>query len=778
MPRPLFSVVVPVHRVQGFLREALESVLDQSYGDLELIVVDDRSPDGCAAIVAEFAEADARVLPVRLPVRRGVSAARNVGAVRAGGEYLLFLEGDGVLLPGALAALASRLRGARRVDVLRFGYERVDRLGRVVGGVRAWAGAGPGAGPGAGGERERPGTGCRCAHPYRPGGTIAHSCGGEGGASARGGGEGGSASARGGGTIAHSCGGGGGSVEVPVGWDRVYRRGFWLGRGLAFGWGEYGAVRPVLMAGRAVGAGREGELERVCVRVRERRPGAEPGRLHFQALDAYAPLLAADPALRPVAAAQLRAVRDDPRRIRPADRREFHRAADRLLGGALGPYPVHRARVLLDQQARAAREMKERAEGRVRARVLKGVRRADRYRALDDGLVVHGAYWNRGVACNPAAIHAKALEIAPQLRHLWVVDGRCADRVPAGTAYVVAGTRAYWRAMATAKYLVNNSAFPGGFTKREGQVYLQTHHGTPLKSMGLDLRGRAVSAGGGTDFAGLLARADQWDYSLAANPHAAEVWARAYPSAYESLELGQPRNDRYATATSEEIEGIRASLGIAPGRRALLYAPTHRGHRPGGEAGFVPPLDLEAFADALGEEYVLLVRAHYFHGTSAGPAARHPGIVDVTGHQGVEELCLASDALISDYSSLLFDYACLDRPIVVFAPDWDVYRATRGTYFDLLSGLPGETPGAVATSGGELAGLFLDGGWDTDAAGKLRAAFRARFCPYDDGRAAERVVRRVLLGERPAPPGEPPAPAVPRPAGEPRAFVTRMAGPR
>lgn len=113
----------------------------------------------------------------------------------------------------------------------------------------------------------------------------------------------------------------------------------------------------------------------------------------------------------------------------------------------------------------------------------------------------------------------------------------------------------------------------------------------------------------------------------------------------------------------------------------------------------------------------------------------------------MEELALASDALLCDFSSLMFDYANLDRPIVVHSSDWEAYRHARGVYFDLLSGEPGDTPGHVARDEQEIAGLFHSGRWADGRAAELRAAFRERFCPYDDGLAAERVVRRVLLGE-------------------------------
>ncbi|MFE7139298.1 CDP-glycerol glycerophosphotransferase family protein [Streptomyces sp. NPDC057644] len=383
----------------------------------------------------------------------------------------------------------------------------------------------------------------------------------------------------------------------------------------------------------------------------------------------------------------------------------------------------------------------------VRRQVMRAAYRTDLRSPLDPNLAVYGAYWNRGVACNPAAIHAKGRELAPHIRGVWAVSSRHRDRMPPGVPYVIEGSRPYWRAMATATYLVNNSSFPGGFTKRPGQRYLQTHHGTPLKTMGLDQRAYPELARK-ADFAKILAHVGQWDFSLSANPHSTEVWDRVYPGSYQRLDLGYPRNDVYFTATAEDIAKIRAELGIHADQTALLYAPTHRDYR----EGFVPDLDPERLARELGSQYVVLVRAHYFYGRSAGLEGTPTGrVLDVTAHPRVEELCLAADALITDYSSLAFDYACLDRPIVVHAPDWDTYRTTRGTYFDLLSGRRGDTPGAVTATFDELVEVFRAGEWRSPASAALRTAFRERFCLYDDGHAAERVVRRFFAVPFPPP---------------------------
>jgi CDP-glycerol glycerophosphotransferase len=145
---------------------------------------------------------------------------------------------------------------------------------------------------------------------------------------------------------------------------------------------------------------------------------------------------------------------------------------------------------------------------------------------------------------------------------------------------------------------------------------------------------------------------------------------------------------------------------------------------------------------------VLLMRAHYFNDDAEsdplGGASADTRILDVSDHPSTEELCIASDALLTDYSSIMFDYGLLDRPMAVYAYDWDTYVRTRGVNFDLTR----EPPGVVARTEDELLDAFRTGEVWGDEAAKARAQFRAKFCEFDDGNAAERVVRRVFLGEK------------------------------
>ncbi len=348
-------------------------------------------------------------------------------------------------------------------------------------------------------------------------------------------------------------------------------------------------------------------------------------------------------------------------------------------------------------------------------------------RPLDPELAVYCAYWGRGYTCNPAAIHAKARELAPHIRSVFLVDAEAAATMPYDVEYAVIGSNRYWELLARATYLVNNANFASRVVKRPGTIHLQTQHGTPLKTMGVD-----EPTVGGHDR--LLRRVRRWDFNLSSNRHSTRIWERAFPGSYEILEYGYPRNDRFFTATSDDVARIRRELGVPRSATAVLYAPTHR-------AGFEPDLDLEAFCAAAGDDVVVLLRAHYFH--DRGALRTRGRIIDVTGHRSAEDICLAADVLLTDYSSIMFDYANLDRPIVVYADDWEVYRETRGVYFDL----PAAPPGPVARTPQELARVFRDRSYTESHA--LRAAFRQRFCQFDDGLAAERVVRRIFLGEPP-----------------------------
>ncbi|MER7759253.1 bifunctional glycosyltransferase family 2 protein/CDP-glycerol:glycerophosphate glycerophosphotransferase [Streptomyces sp. NPDC097619] len=742
---PRFSVIVPAYKVQAYLRESLDSVLSQSHPDLELIAVDDCSPDACGSIIEEYAARDPRVTAVRLPHNAGLGPARNAGLARATGDYVLFLDADDVLAPGALRAVDDRLKAVGGPDVLVYDYARAYWTGELVRNQRADRLSEEG--PATFTAEERPAL-----------------------------------------------------LDVlQVVWNKAYRREFLERESFSFPPGYYEDTpwtAPVLLTAESVAV-----LDRVCVHYRQRRTGSimtTATRRHFDVFNQYDRLfafLAARPHLDRWRPLLYRRMADHHTRLFAAEgrlprgsRAEFFRRARaqlrryRVRGAApapvararqavmrLGTYRLYRGLAGLRAALRGAGRRLGAVGRALRTGLLLGWYRFQRTLPLRPDLAVFSAYWHGGYACNPAAIEAKLRELAPGTRTAWICGPEHADTVPAGTARLRPGSRAHWSALARAKYLVTNVNFDRGLVKRPGQVLVQTQHGTPLKRVGLDLLDRPAATPT-TDFAALLRGADQWDYLLSANRHSTLVWEKALPASYTVLEYGYPRNDVFQRATVGEVSEIRERLGIAPGTTVVLYAPTHRDYR----RSRPEAPDFERMLRDLGPRFTVLARAHHTYGTEPLSGERHPRLVDVSAHPSVEELCLASDALVTDYSSLMFDFAALDRPIVIHAEDWEAYEAARGTYFDLRSA----PPGAIARTEDELVDIFATGHWQGSRSAQLRAAFRDRFCRLDDGHAAERVVRRVFLGQKAGlPPFVPPSERRPAPLPQPGSRPTAQRSP-
>ncbi|MGW0763901.1 bifunctional glycosyltransferase/CDP-glycerol:glycerophosphate glycerophosphotransferase [Streptomyces sp. NPDC002676] len=714
---PRFSVIVPCFKVQGFLRECLDSVLLQSFNDLELIAVDDRSPDGCGAILDEYAERDPRVRVLHLPENVGLGRARNAGLPHACGDYLLFLDSDDTLTPGALRAIADRLDEAGDPDVLVFDYARAYWWGGIRRNALAHVLAEAGVGTFTVGD-----------HPEI-------------------------------------------LDLLMVVWNKVYRREFVTLGGFEFPPGYYEDTPwtfPVLLSAAQIAA-----LDRICLNYRQRRQGnilSTTSRKHFDIHDQYkrvfafvdqrAELWRWRPYLHRRMGEHCLDILAKPDRLPPADKAEFFRRTaelfrsykpeDALVDGKVaaleGSYTAYRARRWAARAGREAARRAERAREAAVARAGGGWAAVQARRPLDPDLVVYSASSHRGVLGDPAAIYQKARELAPRLRGVWVVrDAETAERLPPGVEHVIVGSRRYLEVTARASYFVNDVNWPGTPAKRPGSVHIHTHQGTPLKYLGADLLDKP-GARHRFDVPQMLRRADRWDYSLVANRHSELVWERAYPCHFTSVRTGSPRNDVLVAPDEQNSTAFRLRYGIPEESTVVLYAPTRRDYR---RDGHVDRIDLARFAAGLGEGHTLVVRLH--PSLADGPARglglaeldRRGIVVDATDEPHVQQVLLAADALVTDYSAVMFDYANLDRPIVVHADDWAAYRASRGTYLDITA----EAPGHVSRSQRELTRLFASGAWRDEESARRRADFRARFCEFDDGRAAERVVRTLLLGE-------------------------------
>jgi CDP-glycerol glycerophosphotransferase len=350
----------------------------------------------------------------------------------------------------------------------------------------------------------------------------------------------------------------------------------------------------------------------------------------------------------------------------------------------------------------------------------------------------------KGKLCadNPRAIADELRRSGDDRQHFWAVADWSVP-APEGATAVLHGTEEYYTALARSRYVISNDDMHYFYRKRDGQVYLQTWHGTPLKRIGFDIE-RPQFASGTAYFTQLANDVAQWDALISPNPFSTPIMRRAFRFDGDIWESGYPRNDVLSRDDSGTIAAsVRRRLGLPEGKRVVLYAPTWRDNQyyASGRYRFDLRLDLERAWQVLGPDYVILIRGHHQMADDAAAGQRRGFALDVSRSPDVSELFLASDALVTDYSSAMFDFAVTGRPMIFFTYDLAQYRdELRGFYFDFEAEAPGpllETSDEVLAAIGDLAAT---------GAGRSAAyqAFVTKYCPLDDGKAAARVCERLF----------------------------------
>ncbi|MER7175881.1 CDP-glycerol glycerophosphotransferase family protein [Streptomyces mesophilus] len=358
------------------------------------------------------------------------------------------------------------------------------------------------------------------------------------------------------------------------------------------------------------------------------------------------------------------------------------------------------------------------------------------------GGIVFESHMGKCYGDSPRALYEELRTRRARLRATWSYASS-PEGFPADAKLVRRWSWPYLWALARAEWWVDNQGFPHTLNKPGHTTYLQTWHGSAYKRMGYDeIRHKMQNAPQRTQ----LARAiDRFDHFLVRSEHDVRTLAHAYRIPEERLlRAGYPRNDRLVEARlRDEREGrfprpaLAAELGIPDHKTVVLYAPTFRGTPRNKQARLA--LDVREFAERFGDTHVLLVRAHYME-TATLPATAPGTVIDVSAHHDVSEIQCLADVLITDYSSIMFDFALLDRPIIHFAPDLDTYAAERGSYFDLRSCSGGPVVETQEELLQTLAGLKKsDGEWQ-----QVRREFAAKFGAYDDGHSARTVVEQLF----------------------------------
>ena len=408
----------------------------------------------------------------------------------------------------------------------------------------------------------------------------------------------------------------------------------------------------------------------------------------------------------------------------------------------------------MDWLKRAIRRfLKNHGTLRVKVRRVHVAEKKIRYRMdlrktkMDEKTVLFETFMGRQYSDNPRAIYERMLEDPrfKDFKYIWVFrDPSKVLKYPGltGVDTVARTDRDYYSKVASAKYVITNSNLDYGIEKREGQVFLQTWHGTPLKRLRCDIeaeKGNAINS-----LAEIRSKNDidapRYDYFISPSPFATEKFITAFDlkklgREHIMIETGYPRNDILYNFDEALIREIRESIGIPRDKKIILYAPTFRDNTYDGENyGYDLHMDMDRLKKELGDEYVILFRVHYFVADQFDFDKYEGFIYNVTSHDDISQLYIISDMLITDYSSVFFDFANLRRPIIYYMYDKELYTDDiRGFYLSL-----DELPGPIVTTEDELLDQIKN--YDPDDHSDKYAAFNKKYNPLDDGHASERVI--------------------------------------
>lgn len=382
---------------------------------------------------------------------------------------------------------------------------------------------------------------------------------------------------------------------------------------------------------------------------------------------------------------------------------------------------------------------------------------------VDRKTVLFECFGGRQASCSPRAIYEQML-IDPKFNDFTFVWAFEEDRIGEyerspefdRAELVVRSSDDYLKACAQAKYWIINNRIAEYIAPKPEQVYVQCWHGTPLKRLGFDVKVETTNAlNTATELAerfGLDSK--KWTYLLSPSIYTSQRLSEAFGLEEHRrssviLEEGYPRNDRISRICSnpsllqETISAFRQKHGIAPRKKLLLYAPTWRDDSFQSGKGYVMEdslLDFDVLRNSLEDEWAILFRAHYYIANEFDFSAYEGFVYDVSKVADINDLYIIADALLTDYSSVFFDYANTKRPLLFFWPDWEHYaNDIRGFYFD-----PKELPGPQCYTTEEVATAVSNLDSYESRYGREYTEFRKKFCPKDDGHASERVIKAVF----------------------------------
>jgi len=367
-----------------------------------------------------------------------------------------------------------------------------------------------------------------------------------------------------------------------------------------------------------------------------------------------------------------------------------------------------------------------------------------RFKPYRNPTIVFESFQGRQVSDSPFAIYEK-LKNNSSVNCIWSIrlsqKEFCEkNNIP----YMIRRSLKWAMSMQRARVWVINTRLPIWIKKPPYVQYIETWHGTPLKKLGLDIK-KVTMPNTTTDMyhQNFVNETHRWDALVSANDYSTNIFRKAFDYHNKFLEVGYPRNDKLINSSSDEIRNLKQKLGIPSDKKVVMYAPTYRDNSfaAKGEYLFKMPFAIDKLLEKLDENAILILRMHYLIIGQLDLSKYDGKVLDFSRYQDISDLYLISDVLITDYSSVFFDYAYLKRPIVFFPYDYHEYKDDlRGFYLNYETDLPGE----IAWNQNQLFNLVDESLGENNKPSARMESFYKKFCAYNSGRSSESVANYIM----------------------------------
>ena len=370
---------------------------------------------------------------------------------------------------------------------------------------------------------------------------------------------------------------------------------------------------------------------------------------------------------------------------------------------------------------------------------------------INNDLIIFESDLGRNYGGNPKYIYEEMVRqgLDKKIKCVWIFEDT-STKISGKAKKVKKSRIMYYYYLARAKIWIFDTRDPNYILKREQGYYIQTWHGTPLKKLGMDMDDVFMSGIENiiTYKCNLYKDSRKWDFLLSQNNFSTDIFKSAFAfsdkfSKFKEIwTYGYPRNDVLTTNNNKEvIIKLKDDLNIPHDKKVLLYAPTWRDNEFHKRSiyKFVTAMDFDLLKNKLAENYIIIIKYHYLVEDNIDWSDYEGFVYTFGADQDITNLYLISDMLITDYSSVMFDYSVLKRPMFFFMYDLESYRdELRGFYSNVVE----EIPGPISKTTEELIKDIKN--YDHKVYEEKYKAFRDKYNKYDDGKASKRVISRIL----------------------------------